>query len=445
MKKMKALLSVLLCGVMLFALLSGCASQSASPASSAAAPDAGPGTDTPAQTVKITFWKAPHASNEAELWQPVLDKFAEEHPEIEVEFLVTPWESWNEKYSSAFAGGTPPDVCYMTEGFPSFASAGQLEDLTPYITEELRAKYTDELWKTCEYNGITARVPFLNLTSIVFYNKAMFAEEEIEIPQTWDELLAAAKALTKDTDGDGKTDQWGFFLDLLRGEMNLHQIAPFIYQSGATFLNEDGTALGFNNPAGIRGIQYITDFMVKDNVAPAIGSYSAEEAQQLFYDGKVAMYAQQCQFGQEVKINAPDLELGAFMMPAGPNPNEAMSRANYGGNGGLSMAAASKEKEAAWTFIKFLTFEENGAIYLHANNMLDASAEVSQRIWAEDEIMSVAAESVPNSYSTPVDPRWYSQVDPILKLMIEEILRGAKDVETAVADADAQVKEILAQ
>ncbi len=157
------------------------------------------------------------------------------------------------------------------------------------------------------------------------------------------------------------------------------------------------------------------------------------------------MYAQQCQFGQEVKINAPDLELGAFMMPAGPNPNEAMSRANYGGNGGLSMAAASKEKEAAWTFIKFLTFEENGAIYLHANNMLDASAEVSQRIWAEDEIMSVAAESVPNSYSTPVDPRWYSQVDPILKLMIEEILRGAKDVETAVADADAQVKEILAQ
>ncbi len=424
MKAMKTLVSILLAGALTASVFSGCGKEGEGGTSG----DAKSG-----ETTKITFWKAPHASNEAELWQPVFDKFAEEHPEIELEFLVTPWESWNEKYSAAFAGGTPPDVSYMTEGFPNFVAAGQLEDLTPYITDELKDKYTDALWSSGEYDGVMARVPFLNLTSIVFYNKALLEADGVEIPQTWDELLAAAQTLTKDTDGDGKTDQWGYFLNHFTGEISIHQTAPYIYQSGGTFLNEDETALGFNNEEGIRGLRFVTDLMVKYKVAPALDDYSAEEAQQLFYNGKVAMFADQCQAGSAIKTNAPDLDFGAFQMPAGPNPDEAMSRANYGGNGGLSIASASKVKDQAWTLIEFLTLEENGAIYLKANNMLDASAEVSKEMWGDDEIMSVAADAVPSAYPVPTESRWFSQVDPVIKLMIEEILRGTKDVETAVA------------
>jgi ABC-type glycerol-3-phosphate transport system substrate-binding protein len=434
MKKTKAILAILLAGALTTSMLSACGTSGN---------DTSDG-DNGGKTT-VTFWKAPHSDDEAKLWQPVFDKFAEEHPEINLEFLVTPWDTWNEQYSAAFAGGNPPDVSYMTEGFPNFVEAGQLEDLTPYITDELKNKYSQDLWDSGYYKDTMARVPFLCLTSVVFYNKDLFEAENIEIPENWDELLDAAKKLTKDTDGDGKTDQWGFFLNEFQAGLNIHQVLPFVIQNGATLLNEDATALGFNNEAGIEGLKYITDFIVTDKVAPGLDDYTLEEATQLFYNGQVGMYAEQCQYGNNIKTNAPDLNFGVFPMPAGSNSNEAMARANYGGYGGLSMAADSKVKDEAWTFIEFVTLEENGATYLKANNMLDASPEVSEKMWGDDEVMAVAAAEIPSIYAYPTDPRWFNQIDPVLKDMLEEILRGAKDVETAVADADEQVKQILAQ
>lgn len=44
----------------------------------------------------------------------------------------------------------------------------------------------------------------------IIYRKDRFKEAGLEIPKTWDEFVECAKALTKDTDGDGEVDQWGF-------------------------------------------------------------------------------------------------------------------------------------------------------------------------------------------------------------------------------------------
>ncbi len=245
MKAMKTLVSILLAGALTASVFSGCGKKGKA---------AHQAMRRVAKRLKSPFGKRRMPRMKPSCGSLFLTNSLKSMLEIELEFLVTPWESWNEKYSAAFAGGTPPDVSYMTEGFPNFVAAGQLEDLTPYITDELKDKYTDALWSSGEYDGVMARVPFLNLTSIVFYNKALLEADGVEIPQTWDELLAAAQTLTKDTDGDGKTDQWGYFLNHFTGEISIHQTAPYIYQSGGTFLNEDETALGFNNEEGIRGL-----------------------------------------------------------------------------------------------------------------------------------------------------------------------------------------------
>src|SRR4051794_26011554 len=68
--------------------------------------------------VTLTFWKGPHEPGNQEaanVAKPVLDRFEKENPGIKVNFLLTPWDSWTEKYTTAFASGSPPDVCYMTE------------------------------------------------------------------------------------------------------------------------------------------------------------------------------------------------------------------------------------------------------------------------------------------------------------------------------------------
>ena len=49
---------------------------------------------------------------------------------VAVAYRLTPWETWQETYTSAFAGDSPPDVSYVVDSFfPKFADAGALVDL----------------------------------------------------------------------------------------------------------------------------------------------------------------------------------------------------------------------------------------------------------------------------------------------------------------------------
>jgi multiple sugar transport system substrate-binding protein len=228
-KKIKVL-SLVLCIIMLVSMaLAGCSKTDSGTTDSKASGDSAKSSSESKSGGQITlsFWKAPHSDREAEYWEPILSKFMDENPNIKVEMLVTPWDTWTEKYTAAFAGGTPPDVSYMTEWYPNFADAGQLADLTPYITDEIKARYSRGSWDYATYNGKIIGIPFILVNSIIYYNKDIFEKEGINIPNTWDELIDAARKATKDLDGDGKTDQWGFAFKFMP-EVDIHQIMPTI-------------------------------------------------------------------------------------------------------------------------------------------------------------------------------------------------------------------------
>jgi ABC-type glycerol-3-phosphate transport system substrate-binding protein len=66
----------------------------------------------------------------------VIADFEAEHPDIQVDHTITTWETWDETYTAAFAGGSPPDVSYMPDQFYfKFADAGQLADLGPRVDD----------------------------------------------------------------------------------------------------------------------------------------------------------------------------------------------------------------------------------------------------------------------------------------------------------------------
>ncbi len=396
---------------------------------------------TGSQVTTIKFWKAPHSPSEAEYWQPVLDKFQQAHPNIKVDYLVTPWDTWIEKYTAAFAGGDPPDVSYMTEWYPRFADAGQLADLQPHITTEIRNRYGTGPWQYATYHGKVIGIPFIALDSVFYYNKTIFEKEGIKVPQTCEELRVAAKKATRDLNGDGKTDQWGMVFDLTP-TLDIHQFAPFIIQSGASYLDSSQKALGFDNPEGIRGIRFVTDLIVKDHVAPPIDMYDTTQSADLFYKGKVAMYFGQLSFRNEVKKNAPGLDLGSFVAPAGPATNPELARANYGAIGLMSMAAASKHPDAAWTFIDFITKPENERLYLSKVGFLSPNPATNKLMYPDDSFMQIASAATKNMVGYPVVSAW-PKIDTIMKRMVEEILRGTKTVEGAVTSANQQAKQAL--
>ena len=129
---------------------------------------------------------------------------------------------------------------------------------------------------------------------------------------TWDKMLEMAKAVTKDLDGDGTIDQWGF------GEDPLHVAAiAFIISNGGNIV-EDGKFI-LDSPEALEGLQMYQDLNVKYKVMAMRPEDS--EWNWAYYQfgskGNIAFlpfhyWASQSQFGM------PEDEIGWALIPAGP-------------------------------------------------------------------------------------------------------------------------------
>ena len=102
-------------------------------------------------------------------------------------------------------------------------------------------------------------MPYAFVMSVLHYNKDMFDAAGVAYPTddwTWDELLEAAKALTKDFDGDGKIDQWGLYF-----KPDYYVLDAMIYAFGGRVLSEDLTQVMLDSDEAEAAVQFLVDLM----------------------------------------------------------------------------------------------------------------------------------------------------------------------------------------
>jgi multiple sugar transport system substrate-binding protein len=152
----------------------------------------------PAEPVTITFasWV-----NETPMMNELRDRFQVVHPNITVEFQGVPAEEMDARLTTQVAGGNPPDSVYLDmSSVVDYASRNALVDLDPYIAKSIAVKRDDYigafldsvLWEDKMFG-----LPYDGETTGLFYRKDLFEAAGItEPPKTWEELEAAAQALT---------------------------------------------------------------------------------------------------------------------------------------------------------------------------------------------------------------------------------------------------------
>ena len=299
-----------------------------------------------AQT-NVTFmaWGSPE---ELKVWQTIADEFNEANPDINVTVDVSDWEAYFNKLQTLFAGGTPPDVFAMDAPlYPDWQSRGVLKNLQPYLDAEpnvLEGFYpvTLQAYETEEgYFGL----PRDFQTVVLYYNKDMFDAAGVEYPSddwTLTDLREAALALTEDTDGDGTTDQWGFWADMY--DMELFW-GGAIWSSGGQVISDDYTeTLLAEGPA--RDVwTMISEMMFEDGSMPDTG-----EAEQYGYDIFLAERAAMTTIGHWVvpEYTAQGINFDVTAFPAGPE-----ARATSVNSAGFVIAEASPNADAAWEFVKY--------------------------------------------------------------------------------------------
>lgn len=291
--------------------------------------------------VKIRFASWDEAED-VDAQQATVDKFNAEHDDIEVTLEAYGGE-FDTKISAGMGSNDMPDVMYMWN-YPAYA--GGLEPLDSYIEGEgadYKKNFYDTLWNYNSYDGSTYGIPIGFTTHALFYNKDIFKEAGIDEPTndwTWDDVKTAAKTITEKCDG-----KKGFSFQM---KPDPYDYEMYLWSNGTAYVNEDGELEGNLNSDEAKEVFSMFQEMEKDEYAVATEKSGTDE----FRSGNTAMYVYGSWSINTLKED--EVNFGVVNIPSfGKQPSVSILSSS-----GISMSKDSKNKEAAWEFIKFWTSEE---------------------------------------------------------------------------------------
>ncbi|MBM7022807.1 sugar ABC transporter substrate-binding protein [Treponema sp. Marseille-Q4523] len=210
-----------------------------------------------------------------------------------------------------------------------------------------------------KYKGHLYNVPYGLDSYIFYYRKDLFEQAGIKkIPETWDELIACAQKLTKDTNGDGNIDQWGLATNGVPGQVfNTYSFFNFLLTNGGKVVDTDGRPL-FNSTAGIEALQFMVDLRNKYKVMPPdVITYDNNKINEGFLSGKFAMLLHWPYIYGMTYGTAYEGKIGFAPVPHSVKGTAATPLNAWS----FGIPLMSKRKDLAWDLAKYLLSTEAGA------------------------------------------------------------------------------------
>ena len=223
----------------------------------------------------------------------------------------------------------------------------ELNDMIPYVWKEFNGG-KDIYW-----------FPYQPDTRIFFFRQDLLDASGLKAPTTWAELLNVAKALTKDTNGDGKIDQYGFGFPARRGWNLTLAWAPFLFSAGGE-LFDDNDQPAFNSKAGLDSLNLLIE--LKKYCPPDIDTYGEHELNENVKNGLIAM-------GVSASGITPEIEASGIpvkgKITSTTFPVQSISvKPKYSaclGGWALGVSSYSKNVDAATYAVMWLTNRKNVA------------------------------------------------------------------------------------
>jgi multiple sugar transport system substrate-binding protein len=250
---------------------------------------------------------------------------------------------------------------------------------------------------------------------------------EILIPQTRQELLDAFRKLTRDVDGDGKMDQWGFVLTTRR--MIFQSVMA---QYGATPVSEDGRTCLLNSPENCETMQFFYDLVYRDAVCPKPDGFDSWVG---FRQGKVGIVFEGIWMLSELEKSDLDY-VGAPFPQIGNRPGVwADSHVMC-----ISNKAEEKQKEAGWRLIKYLS--DHSLEWAKTGQVPVRKSLRETEEFREMSVQNAFARLIPYAYFTPAVP-YKLELDSELELAFEKVLRQTATPKEALRVAEKNVNDII--
>ena len=368
-------------------------------------------------TIRFASWDT---ADDVDAQQKMVDKFNEEHPDIQV-VLEAYGSDFDTKISASMGSGDAPDVMYMWN-YPAYHEG--LEPLDSYIEkegEEYKKNFYSTLWNYNSYDGQIYGLPVGFTTHCVYYNKDLFEKAGVEEPKdgwTWEDLEEKAKKINE------ATGVKGFSFSM---KPDPYDYEMYLWSNGTAYCDKEGKMEGYiNSDKALETYKMFQD-MAKDGYAVATEKSGSDE----FESGQTAMFV----YGAWAvkKYTEAGVNFGLAKLPSFGTEKSASILSSSG----VAIAKSSKNKEAAWEFVKYWTDDGNNKSRIGTEFPVLVSVVESEKILDKPEyapfyaMLDQSGEYTPASF---IMDKW-SEVSEKLELAFEEMYNPSSlmDVKEAIA------------
>lgn len=307
--------------------------------------------------VTLTFWDINATDVRTPIYEELIRRFEEIHPDIKIEYVGLPWSSAYEKMQLAVSTGTLPDCFGLVQNWlAGFEDQGALMDLDPYLESwdgfaELSPTVVESIRNTSS-DGHIYEIPVTYTMDMFWVRPDVFAEKGIEI-NSWDDYFSAAAELT-----DKENGRYG--VSIRGGAGGYQQILSMMYAySGITdFFDENGNCT-INDPKNVEFMErYASMYNVYSPESDINNGYTEMVAA---FDSGVAMMILH-NMGSSTE-HAQKMQPGTFEAMLMPASIEGYRVLKSGDLDGFACSSYTEHPDEAFEFISFITSAESASYW----------------------------------------------------------------------------------
>lgn len=405
------------------------------------APAAGGGGSATSGKVVFVFYGDAAAQKN---YEKLFKSFSEQYPDIDLHAQGIPADTWADflnTVSTRIAGGQQIDVIQVaTEGQRLFATRDILEPLEPYIAKDkaiVDEYYADTPPLLREWlgtygspDGQTYYMPTGYNTMALQVSRPNLEKAGLEMPAagwTWSDFRSAGSTLKRETGAFMGVAGSGYFTDVM----------PWLVTNGASTMNAEWTVPTYYTPEAVEALEFVRSLVVDKLVPEPGGNFDAGTQMS---QGKLATFGG----GRWPTPGLQDLgivdEVELVAWPANAQPGTTV------GWEGWPILKGSKNKDAAWTLIKFLMSKEYGeAITTGGASFVPARISITTSELFTDDApanSTLLYEQLETAVPVPA-PERATEFQRIIEEAWLQGITGAKDPDKALREANAKLEGLV--
>lgn len=423
--------NIALVSTMLVTALTGCSSAASNDSSANSG-----GSGAKPETLRIAMGSP--GEGLIKVWETIGKEFEAQHQGIKVEFNYQDDDTYQTiGLPNLLSGKNAPDLYFEWAGqrLQTRVTDGYAAD----ITDQLESSGLKDMFAEGTFNGMVIdgkayMIPTAgDVTNVIFYNKKVFNDLNLQPPATWEEFLKVCESIKQ-----------AGITPLVIGNSDLWTAGNWVAHILSRVAGEDAYSEAmqlkqpFNSPDFVKAYSYVKELWDKGYINENITAASDSEADMLFLNGSGAMHPIGSWLAATAVEETPDLELGYFNTPAMPD-GKGNQESVIGVLNGMVVNKNSKLIDEAIEFMKLYSSPES------SKKLSDAGAVPITKDGIDKETMLPLSldlndlmENAPVLVSPP-DTGYSIEVANALNMATSKVIGGAESPEAALAELETTI------